>query len=326
MYIRRLIDILGIRYPIIQGGMGNVSSGELCAAVSEAGGLGQIGAGTLPLDEVERRIVVTKQLTRNPFGVNLPVNIHPDPQGVIELIQMHDVPVVSLSAGNPSPWIPRLHRIGKTVMVTVASEKHAVKAAAAGADILVAEGVEAAGKNSPLEITTMVLVPLVARAVRVPVVAAGGIADANGLVAALALGASGVQMGTRLIATKEALVNLRYKEALLHATESDTLVLGRSVGRITRVLATPRSKELYEKEQGGMSLSEFEQALSEDSHVQGALEGLFEVGHVNAGQVAGAIRDIPTMQELFDRMIKASFDIQRMISDGLADLNVAGGS
>ncbi|MDP4164704.1 MAG: nitronate monooxygenase, partial [Bacillota bacterium] len=192
--MNRLTELLNIRYPIIQGGMGNISNSILAAAVSNAGGLGTIGAGTMNPDEVEYLLVDTKKRTDNPFAVNIALSVSPYVKEILALVKKYAVPIVSLSAGNPAPYIPALHANGIKVVTVVASVKQATKAESAGADVVVAEGYEAAGINSPLETTTMTLVPQIVRALNIPVVAAGGIADGRGLAAALMLGASGVQM------------------------------------------------------------------------------------------------------------------------------------
>ncbi|AGT32343.1 2-nitropropane dioxygenase [Geobacillus genomosp. 3] len=295
--------LLDLRYPIIQGGMGNISNAELASAVSEAGGLGTIGAGTMPPDEVEALIVETKRRTDRPFAVNIPLQVTPHTTEVAELVIQHHVPVVSLSAGNPAPWIPRFAEHGIKVIVVVASASQAKKAEAAGADLVVAEGYEAAGINSPLELTTMTLIPQVASAVRIPVVAAGGIGDGRGLLAAFALGAQGVQLGTRLVATKEAPFHEAYKQRLVEAKENETIIVGRSVGRIRRVVRIPYTEKLLEYEQQGMPLEQFQAYTSEDRHRRGALLGDFHEGFINAGQIAGLIDDVPTVAELFEQMM-----------------------
>ena len=223
-------EMLQIDYPIIQGGMGNISNAQLTAAVSEAGGLGTIGCGTMTPEEVEKIIIETKQLTKKNFAINIAISVSPYVKELINLVIKHNIPVVSLSAGNPAPYIPELHEHGVIVIALVASVKHAQKAEAAGADILVAEGFEAAGINSTLELTTFTLIPQIVKNVKVPVIAAGGIGDGKGLAAALMLGASGVQMGTRLIATKEAPFHDTYKQNLVEASDTETLLIGRSVG------------------------------------------------------------------------------------------------
>lgn len=295
--------VLGIKYPIIQGGMGNISNAVLTAAVSEAGGLGTIGAGTMSVDEVEKIIVETKARTSKPFSVNVALSVSPNAVEILRLAVKHKIPVVTLSAGNPAPFIPKLHEAGVKVIAVVASVKQAKKAEAAGADVLVAEGYEAAGINSNLETTTLALIPQIVQHVKIPVAAAGGIGDGKGLAAMLVLGASGVQMGTRFIATKEAPFHEIYKQKLLQATDHETVIVGRSVGRIRRLLNTPYAGKLLEAEKQGITVEEFAELTNEEIHKKGALEGNEERGFMNGGQVSGLISDIPTVQELLDRMI-----------------------
>jgi enoyl-[acyl-carrier protein] reductase II len=302
--VNTLTSVLGIKYPIIQGGMGNISNATLTAAVSEAGGLGTIGAGTMPAEEVEKIIVDTKSRTSKPFSLNVALSVSPNAVEILRLAVKYKVPAVTLSAGNPAPFIPKLHEAGIKVIAVVASVKQAKKAEAAGADILVAEGYEAAGINSNLETTTMALIPQIISHVKIPVAAAGGIGDGKGLAAMLAIGANGVQMGTRFIATQEAPFHEAYKEKLLQATDHDTVIVGRSVGRIRRLLNTSYAEKLLEAEKQGITAEEFAELTSEDIHIKGALEGNEESGFMNGGQVSGLISDIPTVQELMDRMVK----------------------
>jgi enoyl-[acyl-carrier protein] reductase II len=292
-----------IRYPIIQGGMGNISNAQLTSAVSEAGGLGTIGVGTMTPDEVENILMETRQRTNRPFSVNIPIQVTPYIEEMLSLVFKHKIPVVSLSAGNPAPIIPMLKERGVKVIVVTASVRQAQKAEAAGADALVAEGYEAAGINSHLELTTMTLIPQIARAVRVPVIAAGGIGDGKGLLAALALGAKGVQLGTRLIATKDAPFHEDYKQLVIKAGENETVIVGRTVGRVRRIMRTAYAEKLLDYEKSGVTLEEFNRYTSEDYHRRGALSGDFVEGFVNAGQISGFIQDIPTVQELFDQMM-----------------------
>ncbi|KAA0966227.1 DUF561 domain-containing protein [Sporosarcina sp. ANT_H38] len=295
---------LQIVYPIIQGGMGNISNAQLTAAVSEAGGLGTIGCGTMSPDEVEKIIVETKKLTNKKFAINIAISISPYALDLINLAIKHNISVVSLSAGNPVPYIALLHEHGVKVIALVASVKHALKAEAAGADILVAEGFEAAGINSNLELTTFTLIPQIVRNVKVPVIAAGGIGDGKGLAAALMLGASGVQIGTRLIATKEAPFHDTYKQNLVAASDTATLLLGRSVGRLRRILKTPYAMKLNDLEKSGMTLEQYDEMTSEIQHVKGAIEGDMENGFINSGQIAGLIENIPTVKDLLEGMMK----------------------
>ncbi|GCD82243.1 NAD(P)H-dependent flavin oxidoreductase [Parageobacillus thermoglucosidasius] len=296
--------LLHIRYPIIQGGMGNISNAQLASAVSEAGGLGTIGVGTMPPDEVEAIINETKRRTSQPFAVNIPIQVTPYVDEMISLVFKHRVPVVSLSAGNPAPLIPRLAEQGVKIIVVTASVKQAKKAEAAGANIIVAEGYEAAGINSSLELTTMALIPQITSAVRIPVVAAGGIGDGRGLLAAFALGAQGVQLGTRLIATKDAPFHEMYKQLITNAGENETVIVGRSVGRVRRIMRTPYAEKLLQYEKEGVPLEKFNEYTSEDRHRRGALQGDFYEGFVNAGQIAGLIEDMPTVAELFQQMME----------------------
>ncbi|WP_404450441.1 nitronate monooxygenase [Sutcliffiella horikoshii] len=302
--MNKLQQILKINVPIIQGGMGNISNAPLTAAVSNAGGLGTIGAGTMEPEQVEDIIKKTKEFTEKPFAMNVALSVSPYTKEILKLIMKHHVPVVSLSAGNPAPYIPKLKENGITVICVVASPKQAKKAEGAGADIIVAEGYEAAGINSNLETTTMTLIPQVVEAVSIPVVAAGGIGDGKGLAAAIALGASGVQMGTRLIATKEAPFHSHYKNSILAADDLGTVIVGRSVGRVRRVLRTPYADLLLQKEQEGITLEEFNLLTTEDHHIKGAVEGELEQGFINGGQISSIIKTIPSVCELFEEMVK----------------------
>ncbi|PLR78619.1 2-nitropropane dioxygenase [Bacillus sp. V3-13] len=301
--MNQLISLLNIKYPIIQGGMGNISNAPLTAAVSEAGGLGTIGAGTMEPDELETIIIDTKKRTTRPFAVNIALTVSPYVKEIGALLIKHGVYAVSLSAGNPAPYIPKFHEHGIKVMAVVASVKHARKAEAAGADVLVAEGYEAAGINSNLETTTLALIPQIVANVQIPVVAAGGIGDGKGLAAMLALGASGVQMGTRLIATKEAPFHGNYKRKLLQASDHDTVIVGRTVGKIRRVMDTEYARKLLDEEKKGITSEQFDMLTSEEFHKIGALEGQEADGFMNGGQIAGLIKDIPTVSELLERMV-----------------------
>ncbi|MGM9925008.1 MAG: NAD(P)H-dependent flavin oxidoreductase [Bacillus sp. (in: firmicutes)] len=298
-----LTDLIKTKYPIIQGGMGNISNAQLTAAVSEAGGLGTIGCGTMTPAEVERIIIETKERTDLPFAVNIAINVTPFVKDLIELVIKHQIPVVSLSAGNPAAIIPILHEHGIKVIAVVASVKHAKKAEKAQADILVAEGFEAAGINSNLELTTFTLIPQIVDVVRIPVVAAGGIGNGHGLAAAMMLGASGVQLGTRFIATKEAPFHDIYKEKLVAANDIDTVIVGRSVGRVRRMLKTPYAAKLQYMEESGMTLEQYQDLTSEVQHHTGAVLGDLENGFINSGQVAGLITSIPSVKELVEQFM-----------------------
>lgn len=299
-----LCELLSIQYPIIQGGMGNVSHPELAIAISEAGGLGTIGAGTMKPKEIQRMIEKIKEATNKPYCLNIPLTVQPYADEVVALALEYKVPVISLSAGNPVPYIKKFQKNGSKVICVVASVRHAVKAEIGGADAIVAEGFEAAGINSELELTTMTLIPQIIKKVKVPVVAAGGIADGKGLAAIWALGAAGVQMGTRFIATKEALVHERYKQLIVEANDVGTVIVGRSVGRVRRLLNTPYAQKLIKLEKQGMSLEQFNDLTDEAHHIEGAVKGNIHEGHLNAGQISGLIEDVPTVGELIELMVK----------------------
>ncbi|WP_404275790.1 NAD(P)H-dependent flavin oxidoreductase [Exiguobacterium undae] len=294
----RVCTSLQIEIPIIQGGMGNISHAELTAAVSNAGGLGTIGCGTMSPIEVKRLIEATRRLTSRPFALNIAIRVSPYTEDLITLAIEEQIPVVSLSAGNPAPFLGRLQEAGIRTIGVVASVKQAVKAERAGIDLLVAEGVEAAGINSPLELTTMTLIPQITDQVTIPVLAAGGIGDGRGLAAAWMLGAEGVQLGTRLIATQESCVHPQYKDHLVQADDLETRIIGREVGQVRRVL-----NGAYVDGLRPASLAEFQEKTNESFHIKGALEGDETAGYVNAGLVSGLIEDIPTVQVLFDRMM-----------------------
>ncbi|MFC7391734.1 NAD(P)H-dependent flavin oxidoreductase [Scopulibacillus cellulosilyticus] len=299
----QITNILGIQYPIFQGGMGNISDGCLAAAVSNAGALGTIGAGTLFVKEFTEKVKQMKSNTDLPCCVNIPISVHPEVKDIIKTVIEYQIPVVSLSAGNPKPYIPIFHEHGIKVICVTASVHQAKKAEAAGADIIVCEGYEAAGLNSNLETTTMTLVPQIVDAVDIPVAAAGGIADGRGLAAALALGAQGVQMGTRFIATKEAPYHQVYKQKILDANDEATTIVGRKFNRIRRIMKGGYADELLKLEQHDKGLTEYLKQTNEDHHIIGAVKGNLEKGYINSGQIAGLIQDLPTVEELISKMV-----------------------
>lgn len=316
--MKYICELFAIKYPIIQGGMGNISNASLAAAVSNAGGLGTIGCGTMNPEQVEAIILETKDKTNNNFALNIPINVSPYTDELVSLVLKHEIPVVSLSAGNPAPFIPLLQKKNIKVIAIVASVKHAQKAQAAGADVLVAEGFEAAGINSNLEMTTFTLIPQISKHVTIPVLAAGGIGNGRGLAAALMLGASGVQLGTRLIATQEAPFHPSYKQKLIEAMGNDTVILGRTFGQVRRVLKDPYTEKVLDLEKQGLSPVNYREMTSEVHHINGAMNGDVNNGFMNSGQVAGLIDDIPTVKELLDGMMK---DAKKQMEDGLRRLS-----
>ncbi|MDX1772454.1 MAG: DUF561 domain-containing protein, partial [Planococcaceae bacterium] len=259
--------------------------------------------------------------TSRNFALNIAINVSPYTDELIQLIIKHKIPIVSLSAGNPVPYIAKLHEHDVKVIVLVASVKHAQKAEEAGADILVAEGFEAAGINSNLELTTFTLIPQIVKSVKVPVIAAGGIGDGKGLAAALMLGASGVQIGTRLIATQDAPFHDQYKYSLVNASDTETTIIGRSFGQRRRILKTPYSTKLDELEQAGLTPEQYRELTSEVNHVKGAIEGDLENGFINSGQIAGLINHIPTVEELFKSMMNEALNQIEQTSNDLKGLS-----
>lgn len=300
-----LCDLLGIEYPIIQGGMAWVATAELAAAVSNAGGLGIIGAGNMTGELIRAEIQKCKALTSRPFGVNV-YYLSPFVEEVMEAVIAERVPVVTTGAGNPGKHIERLHANGTKVIPVVASVALAKRLERVGADALIAEGMECGGHIG--EITTMALVPQIVAAVNIPVIAAGGIADGRGLAAALALGAQGVQMGTRFVLSEECTVHPRYKEALLKARDRSTVVTGASTGHPVRVLENKLAREFLQKEREGASKEELEK-LGTGRLRAAVRDGDVEYGSVMAGQIAGFIQDILPVREIITRTVREADDI-----------------
>lgn len=291
--------LLGIKYPIIQGGMAWVAEHHLAAAVSEAGGLGLIGAANAPAEWVREEIRKAKELTDKPFGVNIML-MSPYADDVAKVVAEEGVKVVTTGAGNPGKYLASWKEAGICVIPVVASVALAKMMERAGGDAVVAEGTESGGHIG--ETTTMVLVPQVVDAVKIPVIAAGGIADGRGIAAAFMLGAKGVQLGTRFVASKEAVVHQNYKDYIVKAKDIDTRVTGRSTGHPVRVLRNAVTKEYLELEKKGASFEELE-SLTVGGLRRAVQEGDTKTGSLMSGQIAGMIRDIPTCQEIIDRLV-----------------------
>lgn len=300
-----LCDILGIEYPVIQGGMAWVATGELAGAVSNAGGLGIIGAGNAPADIVRKEIRKVKQITTKPFGVNVML-LSPFVEEVMDVIIEERVPVITTGAGNPGKYITRLKAIDCKIIPVVPSVSLAKRMEKLGVDAIIAEGTEAGGHIG--ELSTFVLVPQIVDAVNIPVIAAGGIADGRGLVAALTLGAEGVQIGTRFICSLECTAHQRYKEAVLKAGDRDAVVTGRSTGHPVRNLRNKLTRKMSELESRGASMEELEEA-GRGALRTAVVEGNIEDGSVMAGQTAGMVNKIQPVKVIIEEIMTEAQEI-----------------
>lgn len=295
--------LLGTEYPIIQGGMAWVAEHHLAAAVSEAGGLGIIGAANAPADWVREQIHKVRELTKKPFGVNVML-MSPYAEEVAKVIAEEKVPVVTTGAGNPEKYMELWKSAGTKVIPVVASTALAKRMERCGADAVIAEGCESGGHVG--ETTTMALVPQVVDAVeKIPVIAAGGIGDGRGIAAAFMLGAKGVQMGTAFVATKESQVHENYKQCIIKAKDIDTRVTGRTTGHPVRALRNQMTKEYLKKEAEGASFEELE-LLTLGSLRRAVQEGDTRNGSMMAGQIAGLVKEELSCKELIDKLVKGT--------------------
>ncbi len=312
-----LCDLLGIEHPILQGGMAWAATAELAAAVSNAGGLGIVGAGDQPPEVVRQELRRLRELTDRPFGANVPLFT----AGVEDRLQVfidEGVSVVTVGGGNAGPYLERLQRAGIRVIPVVASVALARRMARQGVDALIAEGMESGGHIG--DVSTLALVPQVVEVVELPVIAAGGIADGRGLAAALALGAVGIQMGTRFICTTECPAHERYKQVIVKAHDRATIVTGSSFGHPVRCIRGPFVRRLEELEREGISEEEFI-AFGAGTLRSAIVDGDVQRGSVMAGQSAGLVYDVVPVKELIRRIIvEAEGIIHRnadmVVSDG----------
>jgi enoyl-[acyl-carrier protein] reductase II len=297
----RVTRLFGIKYPIISGGMVWCSGAKLAAAVSNAGGLGLIGAGSLKPDMLREHIIKCRELTKEPFGVNVPL-MSPYSKDQMAVIIEEKVPIVFTSAGNPQLWTETLHQHGIIVAHVVSSSKFALKAQQAGVDAVVAEGFEAGGHNGREETTTMVLVPAVKKVLDVPLIAAGGIATGAAMLASFALGAEGVQVGTRFAISSESSASPAFKELCTRLNEGDTMLSLKKISP-TRLIKNKFFEQVDAAEQAGASKEELQEILGKGKAQQGIFLGDIENGELEIGQVCSIIRDIPTVKEIVDDMI-----------------------
>lgn len=299
----KITEKFGLEYPIFQGGMAWVATAELAAAVSNAGALGVIGAGSMTPEILDQEIQKAKSLTSKPFGVNLMLLL-PHIEELVEVVIQNRVAVVTTGAGNPGPYIDRLKGAGIKVVPVVPSVALAKRVERYGVDAIIAEGNEAGGHIGPL--TTMVLIPQVVREVSLPVIAAGGIATGNGMAAALSLGAEGVQMGTRFICASECTAHPAYKEAILKAKDRSTVITGQAIGIPVRVLKNKLTQlyEVWEKEylEGKRTKEEIEE-LGVGMLRKAVREGDVENGSVMSGAIAGLVDDIKPAREIIEEVV-----------------------
>ncbi|MBI2304880.1 MAG: nitronate monooxygenase [Chloroflexi bacterium] len=311
----RVTELLDIQYPIIQGGMTNISDAGLAAAVSTAGGLGLISAsfgGGTP-EGLRQEIRRCRELTDKPFGINMSVG-RGDRTALIEAIIQEGVSILFTSGRSPEAYMPRLKEAGVKVAHVVPSVRFGVTAQKVGVDIVVAVGRECGGSPGLDDVSTLVLVPRMVDSLSIPVIAGGGIGDARGFVAALALGAQGVQMGTRFIATRECIAHPNYKEALLQASERDAIVIQQSHGTPHRALRTEVSEMILKREMEGASAEDLAQYLSSESNRRAAVDGDLGAGFLYAGQVAGLVGQVLTVQEVIEDIIQRAVALRERLA------------
>lgn len=318
----RVTEMLGIEYPIVQGGMQWVSRAELVSAVSNAGGLGILSAFTFPSpEELAAEIRKTRELTDKPFGVNLtlaptlrPVNYEP----YIDVIAREGIKVVETAARNPEPYMTQFKSAGIRVIHKCTAVRFAQTAERVGCDAVSIDGFECAGMPGQEDITSLILIPLTVDAVNIPVIASGGFGDARGFVAALALGAEGVNMGTRFMATQEAPLHPKVKEQLIHASERETMLVMRSLRNTERTLRNQVAEKVVEMEKRGATLEELAPLLTGKRGKELLETGDLDRGLLACGQIVGLIHDIPTVKEVIDSIIAEAKAIgQRLASLGV---------
>jgi len=300
----RVCQLFGIDYPIIAGGMVWCSGWRLASAVSNAGGLGLIGAGSMHPETLEEHIVKCQQATSRPFGVNVPL-MYPEIDTIMDIIARHKVPIVFTSAGSPRKWTDWLHEHNIKVAHVVSSTKFALKCQEAGVDAVVAEGFEAGGHNGREETTTMCLVPAVRRAITIPLIAAGGIATGEGILAAQALGAEGVQIGTRFALTAESSAHEDFKKLCLNLEEGDTKLLLKKLSP-TRLINNGFMKQVVDAEDAGADADALREIVGRGKAKAGIFEGDVDQGELEIGQVTGLLKGQPiqTVAEVMKELLE----------------------
>jgi len=298
----RITKLFGTEYPIVQAGMVWCSGWRLASAVSNAGGLGLIGSGSMHPGLLEEHIVKCRSATNKPFGVNVPL-LYPHVEEIFEKIVKNDVKIVFTSAGSPEKWTSFLKQHGITVVHVVASVKSALKCVEAGVDAVVAEGFEAGGHNGKEETTTFTMIPLIRKTISLPLIAAGGIATGRGMVAAMALGADGVQIGSRFAASEESSAHPEFKQKITEVKDGETFLTLKKVVPV-RLIKNAFFEKIYQMESAGASSEELIQVLGKGRSKQGMFEGNLEDGELEIGQVSATINDIRPAGKIVEDIIR----------------------
>ena len=299
-FSNRVTKLFGVKYPIIQAGMIWASGWRLASAVSNAGGLGLIGSGSMYPDILREHIQKCKAATSKPFGVNIPL-LYPDIDKHVQIVIEEGVKIVFTSAGNPKTWTGVLKEKGITVAHVISSSKFAKKAEEAGCDSVVAEGFEAGGHNGREETTTMVLIPAVVNAVKIPVIAAGGIATGRQMLAAMVMGAEGVQMGSRFVASEEASSHINFKNAVINSQEGDTILTLKQLTPV-RLIKNNFSKAVQDAENRGAGVEELKELLGRARAKKGMFQGELDEGELEIGQVSANLDNILPAAKIVDEV------------------------
>ena len=297
----KIMQLFNIQYPVVQAGMIWCSGWELASAVSNSGGLGLIGSGSMYPDVLREHIRKCKGATDKPFGVNIPM-LYPDIDQQMDIIISEGVKVVFTSAGNPKIWTGKLKDNGIKVVHVIANTKFAKKAEDAGVDAIVAEGFEAGGHNGREETTTLCLIPLIKQTVSIPVIAAGGIGTGRGMLAAMALGADGVQIGSRFVASEESSANINFKKSVIDSNEGDTKLMLKQLTPV-RLLKNKFFEEIQDAENKGASVDELTKLLGRGRSKKGMFDGDIEAGELEIGQVAAMIKKIQPAKQIIEEII-----------------------
>jgi enoyl-[acyl-carrier protein] reductase II len=311
---QNITKLFNIEYPIVQGGMIWVSGYKLASAVSNAGGLGLIGAGSMYPEVLREHIQKCKQATHKPFGVNVPM-LYPDIQKIIDIIIEEEVKIVFTSAGNPKTWTSFLKEKGITVVHVVSSVKFALKAELAGVDAVVCEGFEAGGHNGREETTTFTLIPMVKEQVKIPVIAAGGIGSGRGMLAAMVLGADGVQIGSRFAATTESSAHQNFKNTIINVKDGDTQLTLKELAPV-RLVKNKFYNEVQELYKTKPTLEELKELLGRARAKKGMFEGDLEDGELEIGQIAGLIHEIKPAKAVLNEIIEEFNMVKSLINKG----------